>query len=662
MALAVLLAFPTGHGLAQAPNPVMMPTTSMKLVAGDDSPVGAAVPVARVMEVERLLAKMARDDAMSIATTYARSDPKWLPGVQKLGEWLETELSKPGTGFDFPGLVSHNPAFWLAERELAPGDVSLPYLVSMLAILNRNFVTAARTIALAQATLPLTPTVRRGYARPEAMLLYLDTLLLAGIPASSQMQNVAQCDESIKRLRSRIVEWSNRPGLLRALIELEARRAEFLVQGGGARALWDRRLGDLLEATPEDLAFVQYDDPILATALASTVRQWLNKETLAQQWSRWIEFGHPAELNEVEASVAAFAAHGRADLAWLAWRQESVLRPISNPQEQNRWKAWCGKLLNAPSAAYVATTTEANPRAGTASLPVEIEGFSEAWSGDQGIHPLLAIKIDRQIAIVDAMLAVMPVGSSGEGGNRLRRAELLAEIDAVEPSRRELQRVLEIIHHSDRIVTGNGIRVIDWVKVIEARLLDTERHYGAAETIYKELIRNPRLEGVKRNYAAHLYMAEKLGEAHAQYRELALKHKDDTYRAIMSDLTARRLGKRETGILRAAQRNVAPESWPAVGVRFLLGEISQDELLQRAHRGTTFEIIDHECESSFWIAEVALAEGRLDECVKWLERCVGTGYMSDAEFKIAKAQLERLTPKPEGKDKKPENSNGVITT
>lgn len=651
-------------GHAQTPPPVMEHGERVGMLLTGGSAVGAPVPAGQVTMMERLLASQARKDAMGIATTYARSSAQRLRGVQELGRQLMEELGKPGPGFDFQGVISHNPAFWEAERELAPVDVSLPYLVSMLAILNRDFVTAARTIALAQATLPLTPTVRRGYARPEAMMLYQDALLLTGMPSSARMQTVEQCETSIALLRQRIAKWSNRPGLMRALIELEVRRVELLTRDGEHLGMLDQCISERLNLTPEDLAFARSNDPILASGFDATVRQWLKKATLAQQWSRWIELGDPAGLEEVEASVAAYAANGRPDLAWLTWRYEIVLKGITNPQEQRRWQTWCRGLLDAKSAAYVEETTAGNPLAGMASMPIENEGFSEAWSGDQRIHPLLAVKIERRIAMVDTMLSVMAPGSSGEGNYRMKRAELLAEIDAVEPARRELQRIRQIIRDSETIMAAPGVKVMDLIKATESRLLDTEGHYAAAEKLYREVLRNPRLDGLKINYQAHLFIAGNIREAHEQFRAYALEHPADTYRSIMADLTARRLGQRETAILETARRNVIAEAWPADGVKFLLGELTEDALLENARQGTTFEIINHECEAYFWLGEVALAEGRKEDSIKWLSRCIATGYLSNVEFKIAKAELERLAPESKEKQKKsgPENSNGVITT
>lgn len=642
----------------------MVPSSSKSVVAIGESPVGTPVPLGGVAMMEKLLAHQARKDAMGIATTYARTSAQRLRGVQELGRQLVEELRKTGPGFDFQGVVSHNPAFWEAERELAPGDVSLPYLVSMLAILGRDYVTAARTIALAQATLPLTPTVRRGYARPEAMMLYLDALLLTGVPASTRMQTVEQCEKSMAILRERIAKWSNRPGLLRALIELEVRRIELLTQDGEHLEMLDQRISELLNLTPADRAFACSNDPILASGFDATVRQWLGKTTLAQRWSRWIERSDPAGLAEVEASVTAYAGNGRSDLAWLTWRYELVLNGLTNLRERDRWKTWCRTLLDAKSAAYVEQTTAANTLAGIASMPIENEGFSEAWSGDQRIHPMLAIKIERRIALVDTMLSVVGPGSYGEGSYRMERAQLLAEIDAVENSRRELQRIRQIIGDSERVMMMKGVKAMEGIKIVEARLLDTEGHFGEAQKLYEELLQNPRLDGVKVNYAMHLFMAGTIRESHEQYRAYALAHPTEPYRAIKADITARRLGQREIDLLETTRQHTLAETWPADGVRYLLGQLSEEGLWESTRQAGPFEVIDRECEAYFWLGEVALAEGRKEDGIKWLSHCVATGFMSNVEFKIAKAELERLAPESEQKQKKPgpQNSAGVITT
>ena len=651
-----------GNVMAQAPAPLLAPSGEAGMIITEPSPMGADVPAAGVNKMEQLLAAVAKTDAISIAVMYADFPNTRATGLRAFGQQLLGELKKPGPGFDFPGLISHNPAFWAAERELAPTDVSLPYLIAMLEILGRDYAMAARTMALAQATLPMPTIIRRQYSRPEAMMLYLDSLLLTGIPAAERMQTAEQCESSIALLRERIARWSNRPGLLRALIELEVRRVELLTAEGEQLGLMNERVAERLNLTAADLAFARASDPILLAGFDATIRDWLNRATLAQQWSRWIQFGNPATVPEVEASVRAYAADGRADLAWLAWRHQLALQGLVSKDEQSRWKTWCRQLLDPASAAYVIATNAANPLASGLSLTLQPGDFSEAWSGDQNIHPLLAVKYERRIAMIDTMLAVAPPGTSFEGSYRLNRAGQLADIDAVEPARRELRRVREIIHDSEKVGVSRELKVMDVVRSLECRLLDTEGHFAESETLYQTVLSNPRFKGWQTNYQAHLYIAGDIAKAHEQYRDYALEHPDDTYRAIMADLTARRLGRRETEILETARKHIRAETWPADGVKYLLGELDEERLLASARQGTQFEIIDHQCEAYFWLGQVALAEGRRDDAIRWLSRCVGTGFVSHREYKIARAELHRLVPQPEPRKSAPENSHGVITT
>lgn len=657
LAAVVLWAAPAS---GQAPPPVIL-TNGSNGVEAYDARAGSKVPWREITIVEGALDLIARGDAAKLAAVYTRRTE--LPGVHELGRQLGEELKRNQAGFDFPGLVTHNPAFWLAERELAPGDVTLPYLVSMLAILNRDRVTAARLLALAQAALPLTPTMRHGYARPEAMLLHVDQQLLTGIPRVGQMQTVEQCDHGLALLRARITQWSNRPGLLRALLELQARKVQLLTQDGEHLGLLDQPIGRQLELIPEDVAYLRTHDPILSAGLDATVRQWINRQTLSQQWSRWIELCDPAEPAELEASIVTFEDHGRPDLAWLAWRCKLANNPVSSLAERARWQGWSAKLLDARSAAYLERTTAANQRAGMALVVLPRDDFGAAWSGDQNIHPLLAVQVERNVALIDTALSIVRPGSNAEQSYRFKRANIMADIDAVESSRQDLRRIREMIGDSPTALMQPGIRIMESIKIIEVRLLDAERHFPEATQLYRELLRNPRLKDLAINYAGHLLMAGDLPGAHAQFRDYAQGHPADTYRCIMADLTARRLGGRETAILEAARLKVAPEAWPATGVRYLLGHLTEEQLLQEARRGTQFEIIQHECEASFWIAQVALAEGRTEDGIKWLHRCVATGFVAYVEYKVAQVELERLEPRPDpGKKAEPENSRGVITT
>jgi lipoprotein NlpI len=219
-----------------------------------------------------------------------------------------------------------------------------------------------------------------------------------------------------------------------------------------------------------------------------------------------------------------------------------------------------------------------------------------------------------------------------------------------------------MIHNSETMMAMPGIKVMELIKITEAKLLDTEGHYAAAEAMYQELLRNPRITGLIINYQAHLVIMGNFTEAHQRFRSYAPEHPADTYRSIMADLTARRLGLRETEILEVARRNIRAELWPSDGVRFLLGQLDDAGLLENARQGTRLDIANRECEAYFWLGEVALAEGRKEDGIKWLSRCVGSGMVLNIEYEAAKAELQRLAPRQEKQKPGLENSNGVITT
>ena len=446
-------------------------------------------------KMEGALERMARLEVRKVAAVYLASDRVALRGISEYGAQLLSEVGPSSGGTDFRGLVSHNAAFWLAERELAPGDVSLPYLVAMLAILSRDYTIASQCLGLAQATLPLTPGLRRSYARPEAMLLVRDRIMVDGLPLAARLSTVEQCEEGVATVRKRISHFSCQPVLVRALIALEMRRAQIVTLNGLERELMHQNISVRLHLSADDLSFVRQQDPILATGLEATVREWVEGRTLAQRWTRWLEQNEPAESAEVEASIAAYVANDRYDLAWLAWRGELMLQGVVSPHGLQRWKPWCDQLLDRKSAAYVKGRVMANPRAGRGFMSITLEGPGEGWSGDQRVHPLIAIKTEREIAQIDVMLSLMPSGTPYEAKYRLMRAHSLTDIVAAKGARLEVDRARSIIGEQDE------------VKIAEAQVLRAEGHYADAIARYADLLRQPAHRSLRVPYGGCLLMA-----------------------------------------------------------------------------------------------------------------------------------------------------------
>lgn len=594
----------------------------------------AGLPVDPVTVSDQRLRTQATNDALLIARAYSRSDRQVYPGVKALGEYLLLEVEKFYPPFDFSEAVSHNPLFWQAALELSPQDVSFPYLTASLAVIGKDYATASRILALAQAALPLGQNMRRAYSLPEAMLGYHEMLLLKGLPVIPRLKSADACLRIAAGVRERLAKAPGSPGLMRALIELEVQRVRLLAEAGPkneAEKMEAQKIADLLAANPEVVRIFRDKDPITAAALDATVADWMGKKTLLQKWVRWTDFSEPADAADVEKSIIACEAAGRPDLAWLDWRYLLVLRPLTPESERDRWKAWGHDLLSPAGEAQLARTA-ASPVMGSGMMGVLPEGPSEAWAGDEGIHPLLAIQVERGIALVDAMLGNVAPGSKQEGDLRLTRAQRLSDVGATVAARKELARAEQILGRT----TG-----VEFVDVI---LLAEERRFAEIDARYAELLKKPPLDPqLKFQYAIHLYMMGRYEQSAVQYRELAATE-NEVYMAIMAELALRRAGGGDREALLQARQRAEPGSWQEAGLKFLLGELNAQELLDAARHGAVFDIIQHECEGYFWLAQTALASGDREAGVQWLRRCVSSGFTAFIEHRLAKEELERLVP------------------
>lgn len=580
------------------------------------------------LSLERLRG-LAVNDAKLIARNYARSDRRLYPGVQALGEYVLLEVDKFYPPFDFQETVSRNPLFWQAALEISPQDVSFPYLVASLAIVGTEYATARRIIALAQSALPLSPGLRRAYSMPEAMLGYHEHLLTQGLPVSSHLKDFAACDEMIAKTRERLANAPGSLGLMWYFIDLHVRR-ELLARPDGAENS-DRSIEALMAGEAASVAAIRRSDPIMASALDATVADWVAKRTLPQKWLGWIDSGEPAELADVEQSILVCEQAGRADLAWLNWRFSLVLRGIPQASDHLRWQAW-SRILLQPEAVERLLAMTKNPLLGTGMVGMLPEGPSEAWSGGDNLHPLLVLQAERGIALADAMLGQVKAGSKQEGRLRLERAQKLADVSAIEASRKDLARAEQILGRTKE------------VRYIDVQLLLDERRFAEVEAILAPLLAAPEVdEQIRFQYANYLYRVGRLPEAAAQYRRLE-QTDDEVYMTIMAELSERRNGGGNREALARARSRTKAASWQEAGIRFLLGELTEEQLLETARQGGKFDIVKHECEAYFWLAQLALANGDTAAGIQWLRRCVGTGFTAFIEYGIAREELERWAP------------------
>jgi lipoprotein NlpI len=198
------------------------------------------------------------------------------------------------------------------------------------------------------------------------------------------------------------------------------------------------------------------------------------------------------------------------------------------------------------------------------------------------------------------------------------------------------------------------------IKNLRALCAEGAHDFATANTLFEEMLLDPRNTGARRNLAVSLFGAGDYGRALAQFKAYFKVVPEDGHMPIMADLSARRNGGRERKLLRDNLGRFAGNPWVHAGMRYLLGEITDDQLIALAREGTVFDTIQHECEGWFWIAQVRLAAGDQNGGVQALRRCVSTGFTAFLEYAIAQTQLQRLVPDEAPDERGPRNSRGVI--
>lgn len=607
----------------------------------------------RVLSKLDLMLRMdAELNSRHIAGIYEATNRESFPGIHQLGGQILAALNSRHRPLDFQTLVSRNSVFWQAERELSLVDSSFPYLVAMIAILSDERATAARLIAMSQASLPLPPMIRRYYAHPEAILLQLDYMYQNGILERGEKFSADNYKEKKAILAARLERWPQSTGLWQYVVELEVAKAKSDARSQVNPEILSRAIRQGLGLSLADSRSARGYDFIMGSALDNTVREWLEGKVVAQRWIRWVKYSDPAEADDVARSVALFEKDGRLDLAWLFWRHEMVLNLLVSEKERDHWKLWCRELLGERAARELERKLEENPHAGSALVPVDFSEQSEAWSGDLGVHPLIVVKTERKLALLDTQLRMVQEGSLTSAWLHLSRARALFDIASAEGMMRELSIAGPILG-SDDIALNE----------VQAKLGLLEGNYTIARDFYARNVANKDNDPARKDYASILYMSGDYQAAHEQYLKVIPSLPQNGHMPLMADLTARRMGGRSVELLEVAQSQFKEDLWVSAGISYALNEITEEELLIRARKGPLFEIIQHECEAWFWISQMKLAAGDRAGGLQALHRCVSTGFTSFIEYKIAKAELKRFedAQQNDGPDEKSHrNSRGAI--
>lgn len=135
-----------------------------------------------------------------------------------------------------------------------------------------------------------------------------------------------------------------------------------------------------------------------------------------------------------------------------------------------------------------------------------------------------------------------------------------------------------------------------------------------------------------------------IGDFAGAYRDFeAARLHPDAYTRFFHAVAARRSGM---PLSDAPLRDVIakqPEGWTKTVARFLVGDLSEEDFLQRAEQGGPAELAGHRCEANYYIGEKRLVAGNKAEAIEFFSRAVHAGASNFTEHQIAKAELKRLT-------------------
>jgi lipoprotein NlpI len=125
---------------------------------------------------------------------------------------------------------------------------------------------------------------------------------------------------------------------------------------------------------------------------------------------------------------------------------------------------------------------------------------------------------------------------------------------------------------------------------------------------------------------------------------LALQLKPaDAYSAIWLYLARTHAGEGAKEELVKDAAGLKLEDWPGPVVELYLGQISRDDLLDKASSGGTSKEKEQVCEADFFLGEYLLAHGDQAEGQRLLREAMATGEYMDYAYSGAQAELARLT-------------------
>ena len=546
------------------------------------------------------------EDLLPVLAEQSSAD---FPGMAALAADLRSVAGAtrtiPGSPpIDSGRLVDHNPHFWNAFYEIAPGD-------PLMARLHVSLLLAAGDIARADRIATLAINFGRMALDHRQELVRLD------VHAQLVLQGSRRSAHERERLRS-----------TKAFAGLAERaQAALAVWPQDPAALADLATAQRGLAGPAGPAALPEADPFLAIDPAKAGREPAAERDLRALWTLIDEEKATGDDQVLRRFSILAQAAGVDDLALVARSLLAGWSVGSLPLDELFARASLQRLVKPEEAAAICAEAFAdghqwiglNTEEG--ATPVDLQGLS--------VHPQLEQRLLVQVAEtsywIESGLAqgaelAADFGERGEAG-----ALLLQKDDAGADLRRSLQ-----------LDPGNNA-----VRTSLAVTLSDAGDFKAADAVFAEAEkRASRNAGDAQAWGNHLFKQGRFAAAEEAYSRAARLDPGFAYARIMHHLARIRQGK--PGGVRLDLKAGKRDAWGAALLDFLAGRIDEKALFARLDGPGGLRYSEQECELYFVRAELALSRGEIAEARRDLHSCLGTGVSSFVEYALARQELRRL--------------------
>ena len=507
---------------------------------------------------------------------------------------------------DIGRLLDHNPNFWRAYYEIAPGDPLMAMLHVGLLLAAGDAVRADRVATLAINFGRMDLAYRKELVRLDAHAQLVLQVSRGNAAELEQLRRTRAYAALEKKARAALVVWPKNP---------EARADLALAQPAAAGAagpgLAELRQVDPLFAVP---ATVAGPEPAATT---ETRRLWI-----------LINDDKATGDDQVLARFSASAqAAGLDELALVAHSLLTSWHAGSRTLDESFIHTSLQRLVSPDAAASICSQTFAEEReslglgAETDAPPSNLEGVS--------VHPQLEQRLLVQIAATSYWIESGLTQGADLADNYGERGEAWAQLLQKDEAVADLRHSLQLAPADNAVRYSLAVTLSDSGDFKEADAIFAEAQKQAPGSALEV-----------QAWGNHLFKQGRFAEAEAAYARAAKLDPGFAYARIMQHLARLRQGK--PGGARAVAKIEKEDPWGASLLGFLAGRIDEKTLFGRLEPQGGLRYSEEECELYFVLAQLALGRGDVAGARRNLHSCLGTGITSFVEYAMAWHELRRL--------------------